>query len=483
VKTTKRASSGKRPKSVRPSGGLRAWRADAGKDAARNKLEMGEGGEPAGLAARRLAVDLIEAVLVSSRTLDDAIETIGRGGRYSGLEGRDRGFARLIAATVLRRLGSLDAVLSRFLERPIPVTQPRPRSVLLAGAAQILFIGTPVHAAINLAVEQCRRDEKAERFDKLTNAVLRRVANQGPEILATLDTPRIDIPDWLWTRWSSAYGEETAGRIAAASLVEAPLDLTAKADSAVWTEKLGGTLLPTGTIRLMEASGRIDELPGYKEGAWWVQDAAAALPARLLGSVAGLEIADLCAAPGGKTAELAAAGACVTAIDQSAERLTRLSQNLERLGLAEHVRVVAADVLDYEPEHLFDAVLLDAPCLATGTIRRHPDLLHLKRASDLERIVALQGKLLARAARWVKPGGRLVYCVCSIEPEEGEQIVTAFLDANGTFRRKPVQPSEIRGSVDWVTRAGDLRTLPYHEASPEYPGLDGFYAARLTRDS
>jgi len=444
---------------------------------------MRDGGEPAGLAARRLAVDLIEAVLVSSRTLDDAIETVGRGGRYSGLEGRDRGFARLIAATVLRRLGSLDAVLSRFLERPIPVTQPRPRSVLLAGAAQILLIGTPVHAAINLAVEQCRRDEKAERFDKLTNAVLRRVANQGREILAALDTPRIDIPGWLWSRWSSAYGEETAGRIAAASLVEAPLDLTAKADPAAWAEKLGGTLLPTGTIRLTDAAGRIDELPGYTEGAWWVQDAAAALPARLLGPVAGLEIADLCAAPGGKTAELAAAGARVTAIDQSAERLTRLSQNLERLGLAEHVRVVAADVLDYEPEHPFDAVLLDAPCLATGTIRRHPDLLHLKRASDLERIVALQGKLLSHASRWVKPGGRLVYCVCSIEPEEGEQVVAAFLEANGTFRRKPVQPSEIRGSVDWVTRAGDLRTLPYHEASPEHPGLDGFYAARLVRDS
>lgn len=466
---------------MRPSGSLRAWRAQSAKDANREKADVRDGGEPAGLAARRLAVELIEAVLVSSRALDDALEAAGRDDRYRGLEARDRGFARLIAATVLRRLGSLDAVLAKFLERPIPVTQPRPRSILLAGAAQVLFIGTPVHAAINLAVEQCRRDSKAERFDKLANAVLRRVANQGAAILDELDTPQIDIPDWLWTKWVAAYGEAMARRIAAASLVEAPLDLTAKAEPEVWAERLGGELLATGTIRLKDVAGRVDELAGFKEGAWWVQDAAAALPARLLGSVEGLQIADLCAAPGGKTAELAAAGAQVTAVDLSADRLSRLTQNVERLGLAEWVRIVTADLLAYEPDEPFDAVLLDAPCLSTGTIRRHPDLLHLKRSTDLERIVALQGKLLARAAEWVKPGGRLVYCVCSMEPEEGEQVVEAFLRGNDGFVRKPITPGEIRGSVDWVTRVGDLRTLPYHEASPGQPGMDGFYAARLLR--
>ena len=480
MKTTRQPPRSKRPKAVQPSGSLRTWRADAGKDADRRKAEPDRGGEPAGLAARRLAVELIEAVLVSSRALDDALEAADRDGQFRTLEARDRGFARLIAATVLRRLGSLDAVLSRFLERPIPVTQPRPRSILLAAAAQILLIGTPVHAAINLAVEQCRRDKKAERFDKLANAVLRRVANQGAAILEMLDTPRLDIPDWLWSRWVAAYGEVTARRIAAASLVEAPLDLTARSEPDVWAERLGGVLLATGTIRLKDA-GRIDELPGFKDGAWWVQDAAAALPARLLGPVDGLEIADLCAAPGGKTAELAAAGARVTAIDQSPDRLARLLANMERVGLSDRVLAIAADLLEFAPERSFDAVLLDAPCLATGTIRRHPDLLHLKRASDLERIAELQGKLLARAAEWVKPGGCLVYCVCSMEPEEGEQIVAAFLERNGAFVRKPIVPGEIRGSVDWVTRAGDLRTLPFHEASPGQPGMDGFYAARLAR--
>jgi 16S rRNA (cytosine967-C5)-methyltransferase len=480
VKPAKPPLRGKRPKTVRPSGGLRAWRSDAGEEDKRRQDEARAGKDLAGLAARQLAVELIEAVLVGSRALDDALDTIDRDGRYRQLEPRDRGFARLIAATVLRRLGSLDAVLARFIERPIPVSQPRPRSILLAGAAQVLFIGTPVHAAINLAVEQCQRDKKAERYDKLANAVLRRVAAQGPAILDELDGPRIDIPDWLWSRWVAAHGEPVARRIAAASLAEAPLDLTAKADAATWAATLGSTLLSTGSIRL-EQAGRVEELPGFKDGAWWVQDAAAALPARLLGPVANLEVADLCAAPGGKTAELAAAGARVTAVDQSPERLGRLAENMARLGLSDRVDCVAADLLAYQPGRTFDAVLLDAPCLATGTIRRHPDLLHLKRPGDLARITDLQRALLAKAADWVKPGGCLVYCVCSMEPEEGEHIVAAFLDAQPGFERKAISPGEIRGSVDWLTRSGDLRTLPFHEPAPGKPGMDGFYAARLVR--
>lgn len=436
----------------------------------------------AGLDARRLAVELIEAVLNRHHALDDAMDYADRRPEMARLEPRDRGFARLIAATVLRRLGSLEVVLARFMERPLPVTASRPRSILLAGAAQVLLIGTPVHAAINLAVEQCRRDAKAQRFDKLTNAVLRRVASDGPAALAALDTPRSDVPDWMWRRWVRAYGEETAKRIASASLVEAALDVSVKGDAGGWADRLGGELLDTGSIRIREA-GRIEELPGFAEGAWWVQDAAAALPARLLGPVEGLEVADLCAAPGGKSAELAVAGAQVTAVDQSPERLQRLDENMARLGLAERVTAVAADVTRWEPGRTFDAVLLDAPCLSTGTIRRHPDLLHLKRSSDLSRIVGLQRTLFDRAARLVKPGGRLVYCVCSLEPEEGEGVVDAFLAAETGFQRQPVTVEEAHGHLEWITGEGDLRTLPFHMPAPAAEGMDGFYAARLVRSA
>lgn len=438
--------------------------------------------EPAGLATRRLAVSLIEAVLIGRQSLDDALAEIGGTQPWQALEARDRGFARLIAATVLRRLGSLEAVLGQFMERPLPIAAARPRSILLAGAAQILLIGTPAHAAINLAVEQCRRDAKAQRFDKLTNAVLRRVAREGPTVLAGLDHPKQDIPEWLWQRWERTFGEAGARCIADASLTEAPLDLTVKADPAIWAEKLGGMLLATGSIRIAEA-GRIEELAGFDEGAWWVQDAAAALPARLLGPVTGLEVADLCAAPGGKCAELAAAGARVTAVDQSSERLRRLAENMERLGLAGHVAAVTADVTAWQPDRQFDAVLLDAPCLSTGTIRRHPDLLHLKRPSDLGRAVALQQALIRRAGGLVRPGGRLVYCVCSLEREEGEGVIEGFLCGNPAFRRLPITAGEIGADVQWLTTDSDLRTLPCHSPGPDTRGMDGFFAARLVRDA
>jgi 16S rRNA (cytosine967-C5)-methyltransferase len=431
-----------------------------------------------GLPARRLAVTLIDSVVGKGTTLDEALKD----NDPAHLEPRDRAFARLLATTVLRRFGTLDAILGKFLEKPLPTDAQRARLILHVASAQLLLLGTPPHAAINLAVEHCRRDRLARRFDKLANAVLRRVAGEGPAILAELDNPRTDMPEWLWRRWSATYGETTARRIGEASLREAPLDISVKGDAMGWAEKLSGHLLPTGSIRLAHA-GRVEDLPGYQDGAWWVQDAAAALPAKLLRQVAGKAVADLCAAPGGKTAQLAAAGAHVTAVDSSSHRLAILRENLARLTLAGDVRVVQDDIETWAPAEPFDAVLLDAPCTATGTLRRHPDILHLKFAEDVGRLAELQSRLLVRAANLLKPGGTLVYCTCSLEPEEGEQQIERLLATAQNLVRASIRTEEIGGLSASISSVGDLRTLPFHLAHelPQMSGMDGFYAARLRR--
>ena len=290
--------------------------------------------------------------------------------------------------------------------------------------------------------------------------------------------PRLNAPDWLWQSWTHAYGAERCRAIAEAHLGEPPLDLSPATDAPGPAEELctalGAQRMPGGTLRLRGA-GDVTRLKGYETGAWWVQDAAAALPARLLGPVAGKRVLEIGAAPGGKTAQLAAAGAHVTALDRSAPRLTRLRENLARLGL--EAEIVEADALVWRPPAHVDAVLLDAPCSATGTIRRHPDIARGRSPADVSRLAALQGRLLARAAAMVAPGGLLVYASCSLQPEECERQVDAFLAASPGFARLPVQPGELAGIGEAVTAAGDLRTLPCHWA--DEGGMDGFYAARL----
>lgn len=436
--------------------------------------------KPAGLGAREVVVACLTSILGRGRPLDDAFEAAAS--KAGSLESRDRAFARLVVMTVLRRKGELQAVISSFLEKPLPADTGRLWPILLSASAQLLILDTPPHAAISLAVDQCRTDPKARRFDGLTNAVLRKVAATGKEVLAGVDPITPNLPPWLLARWIEAYGETSAREIAEASLAEAPLDLSVKSDAAAWAERFGGVLLPTGTVRVRRAAaGRIEEMPGFADGSWWVQDAAAALPVRLLGPVAGRDVADLCAAPGGKTAELAVAGANVTAVDHSPARLGRLRDNLARLKI--DAAVVEADVLKWEPARTFDGVLLDAPCSATGTIRRHPDILHLRRKDDTSERVALQHRMLDSAARLVAPGGRLVYCTCSLEPQEGEAQIVRFLASNPDFERIPVNAGEAGIDGAWITAEGDLRTLPSHlrQAAPELSGLDGFYAARLQR--
>jgi 16S rRNA (cytosine967-C5)-methyltransferase len=419
-----------------------------------------------------VAIDLVGAVLRRRRPLDDAIEDSRE---MSGLPARDRAFARLLVATVLRRLGQIDSLIAHCLNTPLPPRAAPVHDMLRLGIAQLLFLRTPPHAAVATTVDLA----EARGFlshKGLVNAVLRRLSQEGPGLVQQHDAPRLNTPDWLWRSWSRAYGEEGCRAIAAAHLKEAPLDLTVRGDAETWATTLEAVILPTGTLR-RSAGGAITALPGYAEGAWWVQDAAAALPARLLGDIAGKPVIDLCAAPGGKTAQLAASGGVVTAIDRSQRRLDRLVSNLARLKL--DVTAITADAANWRPRERVPAVLLDAPCTATGAVRRHPDVPRLKTPDDVARLAAVQERLINAALEMLAPGGTLVYCTCSLEMEEGVQQVTNLLGRGAPVERRPIRPEEVGGLTELLTRDGDLRTLPSH--LPQYDGIDGFYAARLVR--
>jgi 16S rRNA (cytosine967-C5)-methyltransferase len=435
--------------------------------------------EVPGLTARRIAADIIDSVVRRHRPLDGELDGAEAHPGLAALPERDRALVRKLAATVLRRIGTLRHVLCQFLESGFPKDAPRVETVLLVGAAQILFLDVPDHAAVDLSVRLVQADRRAAKYPGLINAVLRRVTREGPDALKTLDVVPLDTPAWLFERWKHHYGEAAARAIAVAHGHEPPLDLTVKSDAESWAQRLRGRVLPTGSIRT-DTGGLVSLLPGYTEGAWWVQDAAAALPARMLGDVAGKRVADLCAAPGGKTLQLAHAGAQVTAVDRSANRLVRVRENLMRLAL--HADMIAADVTEWQGGP-FDAVLVDAPCSSTGTIRRHPDVAWLKQEADIVQLTGLQRRLLDRAAALVQPGGRIVYCVCSLEPEEGEQQIEALLAREPALRRVPLEPGEIDGAAEFINATGDLRTLPSHWPDPEprLSGLDGFFAARLER--
>jgi len=391
------------------------------------------------------------------------------------LAGRDRAFARLLVATVLRRLGQIDALIAQCLNVPLAPRAMLVQDILRLGVAQLLFLRTPPHAAVATSVDLAQ-SRGFVSHKGLVNAVLRRLSIEGPERIETQDAPRLNTPDWLWQSWSRAYGEPTARAVATAHLKEAPLDLSLRNDAETWGAALEGVLLPTGTLR-RAAGGALATLPGYAEGAWWVQDAAAALPARLFGDVAGRDVIDLCAAPGGKTAQLATAGARVTAVDRSARRLERLVANLKRLDLA--VEAVGADALTWRPPRPAEAVLLDAPCSTTGAIRRHPDVPHLKSPEDVARLSMVQENLLLAAIDMLRPGGMLVYCTCSLESEEGPERIESLLHSGAPVARIGIEADEIGAEPEWITPEGDLRTLPCHFHA--YDGIDGFYCARLVK--
>lgn len=421
-------------------------------------------------SARRCAAEILVEVMDSKRPFD---ETLLRHAAFQQLDERDRNFVRLMVMTCLRHIGQIDDVLARMLEKPLSGKSNDVMHCLRLGVVQLLWLKTPPHAAVHAMVDTVA-EFGHERMKGLVNVVLKRVAKEGKGIIASQDAAKINVPGWLFESWRKTYGEKAARAIALPRESAVPLDITVKGDAGKWAQELGGIVLPTGTVRIVEA-GRVDMLVGFSEGEWWVQDAAAALPVQMLGDVAGKIVFDICAAPGGKTAQLAVAGAKVIAVDQSRRRLQILQSNMDRLKL--DVQAVESDMLRWRTEIKPDIVLLDAPCSATGTLRRHPEVIWHKKKEDIAELAALQKRMLNRAANWLGAGGKLLYCVCSLQPEEGEEQIENFLSTHPNF-------SIIKAfgiPAEFINKQGALRTLPSYLA--DSGGMDGFYAVVLEKKS
>jgi 16S rRNA (cytosine967-C5)-methyltransferase len=423
------------------------------------------------MPARSVSFGILNDIFFQRKTMDEAF---ARAEGFEELEARDRGLVRLLVSTVLKRARQMDGALEKFLHEPISSLKPQQViNIFRLGIAQLLFLKTPPHAAVNTMVELAEAEGMMHQ-KSFVNAVLRRVAQEGIPPMDDRDAGRTNTPEWLWQAWMEDYGVETALDIVAANLSESPVDFTVKENPEEWAEKLEATALPTGALR-RESAGFVPGLPGFDEGAWWVQNAAAALPVQLLGDLTGKTVVDLCAAPGGKTAQLVAAGAKVIAVDRSAGRIERLKENMLRLGMT--VEMVVADGAAWQPSEKVDVVLLDAPCTATGTIRHQPDVLWLKDIRDQEKLAALQRRLMVNALEMLKPGGELIYCTCSLQKAEGEDQTDWFLAQNLPVVLKKI---EMKNISEMITERGEIRALPSHWR--DFNGIDGFYVARFARE-
>lgn len=433
-----------------------------------------------GLQARSAAAKILAAVIDKKLPLDGALDHEHGNPAYKALGESDRALVRAILNTALRHLRRIDAAIASLLDSSLPEGARALHHVLAVGAAQILYLDVPDHSAVDLAVEQANADPRNRRFAKLVNAILRRMSREKDEILASVaHVP--PMPQWFLSRLESAYGKEAALAISESQLEPAAIDLTVKSDAAGWAERLNGAVLPTGGVRLAAFDGSIPSLEGFDDGEWWVQDAAASIPAKLFGDLTGKRVADLCAAPGGKTAQLIVAGGDVTAIDQSESRLKRLRSNLARLDLK--AKTLAVDLTKFEPEERFDAILLDAPCSSTGTTRRHPDVLWTKGPAEIEKLAGVQERLLRHAITLLKPEGVIVFSNCSLDPVEGEKVVARVLADMPDVKRVPIDPANWPGLEQAVSADGDFRTTPVMLPMPAgiASGMDGFYAAVLRR--
>lgn len=443
----------------------------------RKQKTPGESDVP-GLEVRKVAGRLLGAVIEKKTSLDGLTDNTHGHPLYLALSPRDRALARAILGAALRHRQSIDKALDNFLDRPLPGKAHSLKQLFHIGAAQILYLDVPDHAAIDLAVTAAKIDPRNVRFSGLVNAVLRKFAREKENILAH---PAIEAPQWFAALLTKAYGPEKAAAIINAQTEEPPLDLTVKETPELWAQKLGGIVLPLNSVRLGTLSGPLTEFEGFEDGAWWVQDVAAHLPALLMGDISGKQVADLCAAPGGKTAQLAMQGAVVSALDLSQNRLERLKANMDRLAFK--VNTVVSDLKDFTPAHLFDAVLLDAPCSSTGTIRRHPDVLYTKGPDDILKLAKVQRTLLDHAVRLTKPGGVIMFSNCSLAPEEGEELCSIFLQETPTVTLSPIEPHEVPGLEMLIKENGTLRSTPADlpNDNPRLAGMDGFFAARFIK--
>lgn len=429
-----------------------------------------------GLDARVAASRLLAAVIDRKTSLDGMLDAEHGNPAFTALSEADRSLVRAILQTALRHLPRIELILKELLDSPLPDGARALHHLLIVAAAQMLYLDIPDHSAVDLAVEQANRDPRNRRFAKLVNAILRRIGREKQALLDYVsDVPC--MPDWFLDRLTEIYGEDHALAIAAAQLEPVTIDLTVKSDPEKWAKSLGGRVLPTGTVRLDPFKGAITALEGFEQGEWWVQDAAASIPAQLFGDLNGKRVGDLCAAPGGKTAQLVLAGANVTAIEQSQSRLRRLSANLDRLQFQAEARCI--NLLEIEDADGFDAILLDAPCSSTGTTRRHPDVLWTKDTTDIAKLATLQERLLRHAVTLLKPGGRIVFSNCSIDPIEGEMVVDKVLADHSDLKIVPIEPDDWQGLEEAITARGEFRTTPAMLA--DQGGLDGFYACVIAK--
>jgi len=428
-----------------------------------------------GIEARQVAFSLLNSIFIQKRSLDDALVSDDKS--FNKLSSRDRAFVRLLIAVVLKHAREIDNLLRNFLHEPLEELKPGSLiNIFRLGIAQFAFLKTAAYAAVNTTVDLAEA-EGFSRQKSLVNAIMRRLTREGFPQIDKRDAGKINTPKWLWNEWMKDYGVEIALQIVAANFDTAPLDISVKKDAQEWAKTIKADILPTGSLRKVGA-GFIPDIEGFSEGYWWVQNAASALPAKLFGGdIKGKRILDLCAAPGGKTSQLISAGASVVAVDRSAKRLAILEQNMQRLNM--NLETIVADGSVWQACELFDAVLLDAPCTATGTIRHQPDILHLKELKDQVKLAELQKRLIENAVKLLKPEGVLIYCTCSIQKAEGEDQYDWAIRDNLPLKPYPIRADEIDGISEMLTPRGEIRALPYHWE--EFGGIDGFYIARFIK--